>query len=44
LAANQPDLTSKVKGFVHKVAKLPERIMSYFENPKIAYAASDEDT
>ena len=41
LATNQSDLKSKVKGFVRKLGKLPERVMSYFENPKIAYAASD---
>ena len=41
LATNQPDLKSKVKGFMHKLGKLPERVASYFENPKIAYAASD---
>jgi transposase len=39
LVTNQPDLKSKVKGFARKLAKLPERVMSYFENPKVAYAA-----
>jgi transposase len=43
-AAKLPDtkkeLRSNIQRFLHKLAKLPRRIMSYFANPYIQYAAA----
>ena len=39
LPDNQSELTSNIQRFMHKLAKLPEHIMSYFDNPFIHYAA-----
>jgi transposase len=40
LAKSQPELKARVSGFMHKLAKLPEHVTSYFEPPKVAYAAA----
>jgi transposase len=39
LPDNQSELRSNIQRFLHKLAKLPEHIMSYFDNPFIHYAA-----
>src|SRR5262245_13166054 len=39
LPDNQSDLRSNIQRFMHKLAHLPEHIMSYFNNPFIHYAA-----
>jgi len=36
---NQKDLIKKVKSHMMKLQQLPERVSSYFQHPKIAYAA-----
>jgi transposase len=39
LPDNQGELRSNMQRFMHRLAKLPAHIMSYFENPFIQYAA-----
>jgi transposase len=39
LPENEEELRSNLQRFMHKLAKLPHHIMSYFENPFIQYAA-----
>lgn len=39
LPENERELRSNMQRFMHRLAKLPEHIMSYFENPYIQYAA-----
>lgn len=39
LPENKKELRSNMQRFMHKLAKLPEHIMSYFDNPFIQYAA-----
>jgi transposase len=39
LPENEGELRSNLQRFMHRLAKLPEHIMSYFENPFIQYAA-----
>jgi transposase len=39
LPDSQCELRSNIQRFMHKLAKLPEHIMSYFTNPFIHYAA-----
>jgi hypothetical protein len=39
LPDNQSELRSNIQRFLHKLAKLPEHVMSYFYNPFIRYAA-----
>ena len=38
-AATQEELKEKLRSVLHRLGKLPEHIRSYFEHPKIAYAA-----
>jgi hypothetical protein len=40
LPDTQKELRSHIQSFMHKLAKLPRRIMSYFANPYIQYAAA----
>ena len=39
LPDNQGELRSNIQRFLHALAKLPEHIMHYFQNPHIDYAA-----
>lgn len=39
LPDNQSELRTNIQRFLHKLAQLPEHVMSYFENPFISYAA-----
>jgi transposase len=39
LPENERELKSNMQRFMHRLAKLPAHIMSYFENPFIQYAA-----
>jgi transposase len=41
LPQSREDLKSRVKNFMHRLAKLPERIASYFQHPCIQYACAD---
>lgn len=36
---NQVQLKQRVRSHLHKLQKLPERVISYFQHPSIAYAA-----
>ena len=40
LPDTKQELRSNIQRFLHKLAKLPKRIMSYFANPYIQYAAA----
>ncbi len=39
LPDTQSELRSNIQRFLHKLAKLPEHVISYFQNPFILYAA-----
>jgi transposase len=39
LPDNQSELRTNIQRFLHKLARLPEHVMSYFKNPFIHYAA-----
>jgi transposase len=38
-AGSQEELQGKMRRFMQQLGKLPEHIQSYFEHPKVAYAA-----
>ena len=40
LPDTKQELRSNIQRFLHKLAKLPKRIMNYFANPYIQYAAA----
>jgi len=40
LPDNKEELRSNIQRFLHKLAKLPNRIMNYFANPYIHYASA----
>lgn len=39
LATSQKGLTEKLRRLLHRLARLPAHIVSYFEHPQVAYAA-----
>jgi hypothetical protein len=43
LPHTREELQDTVKAFMHKLAKLPARVASYFQHPRIQYAAASEN-
>jgi len=41
LPHSREDLKSRLKAFMHKLSKLPDRVASYFQHPSIQYASAE---